>query len=241
MRIFLFICLLLIALPAAAQETLPPVPNSEDIHPAARYDFTSGPRYEKMIDEALKRPPDFDFANFRILYGMTRAYDPLADDTQRRLLTLSESVKKAATPDDEKKALAEYTGALLTHLANIDVVSMALVLGEQDRRFGDPKFFKWIYHGLLNSIIRTGDGTSLQRAYDVVTVGEEIALLHKLNVSVISTSSEHEGVIYYNMHEVEDIVSGARRTIFVDTTKPMVYFEWEKERKARTISLPKQQ
>ncbi len=242
MKVFFFsICILfLAAAPAFAQSPVQtPVPDSADIQPEARYNITAAPRYNQLINQALARPTAFDFSELRLLYTMTPQYDPAADKTQRRLLQLSAQIKNTKDQKILDRTLSAYSNLVFAHLANIDVVAMAEALAEEDKSLGDPEFFKWVYNGLLQSVSVSADGSSVQRAYDVLALGEENALFRSLGLRVLASRGAHEGAIYYNMHETENIKTGERREIFTDVTKPMKYLEWEKGRRNSPVNIPR--
>ena len=128
----------------------------------------------------------------------------------------------------------------MNQLANIDVVSQAIVLAKDDKRFGDPNFFRWMRAGLLQSVLDSGDGVNLFRAYDVVTLGEDTALIGALHVKSIKIETRESGGDYYNLHTVTDADHTGPYTIFVDTTKPMTFLTAQKSRQGRHFFIPRQ-
>jgi hypothetical protein len=128
----------------------------------------------------------------------------------------------------------------MAHLANIDVVTMAYLLSHDDKRFGSPKFFEWMRKGLLQSVTYSGHGTSLKDAYDIITIGEETALLNYLGVRVVNTIAAESGAVYYNMHDVEDPKLDETYTVFVNTTKAMQYLDRKAREKDIEFSIQRQ-
>lgn len=242
MRFFLYslVFFLFTVAPAGAQGTAQPaVPNAEDIHPAARYDYTSTPIYRKMVRDALAMPAGFDFTYLRIYYTLTRSYDPAAERTQRDLLKLADLAQHALSDTARARAAADYQALVLEHLASLDVISMALAMAEQDRRFGDPDFYKWVYRGLLVSALESGDGSSIRDAYEALSVGEEAAILRNLEVKILKAGKPvHAGAIYYTLYKAGDPKTGQIRDIYINITRPMNYLTWEQERKRRSPTLP---
>lgn len=213
-RIFLF---LLILYPITA--------TAQDFEGRESSDFSSGAEYKSLVYDALEMNPNFDFGYFRTLYSSLQNYSPLADDLQRDMLGLAHTIKSEPLSDQRVKALERYTNLTLQNLANIDVVVMALSLSEDDKKFGNPAFFKWMYQGLLENVMRSGTGASFNRAFKVVTLGEESALLSRLGFKILDTTPAHEGSVYYNMHRVQDLKKNQTYTVFVDTTVPMTFLD----------------
>ena len=181
--------------------------------------------------------PDLSFMRFRVLYTEMSHYVPISDGVTREILELAYQVQNGQNAEERGVAQQAYTKLILQHLANIDVVTLALSLSRQDRAFGDPELFSWLHGGLKKSILIAGDGSRLSDAYDVMTLGEETILLKELGVSVLSTQAGREGRVYYNMHEVEDPRDNQRYTVFVETSVPMSFLAEEEAKKPQSLDL----
>ncbi len=214
--------------PAGAQEYKPYQSPGIIIEP----NYAAVPYYEMLVRQALAEKPDnFPFAMFRGYYAMTRQYDPVGEDTLRAMLALSQKAGNDPDPQKRREAFERYGELLAGHLANIEIVNTALALGLDDKRFGDPEFLQWMRAGLLQNILHSGDGSSLMKAYDAVTMGEEVALMQELRLRVLKTESAESGGVYYNMHQVKDRETGQERWIFVDVTRPLDFLERRKREK----------
>lgn len=223
-RFLIPIMLIIFSLPALAQENEKKTVEFVSRDPV---DYVSGADYKKMVYDALEMDPHFDFGYFRVLYSSLRSYAPITDNIQREMLTLANTIRNEPLSDSRIEALERYTNLTLQHLANIDVVVMALSLSEEDKKLGNPAFFKWMYQGLLESVLTSGSGAKLMDAFTVVTLGEESALLARLGLKILDTTPAHEGSVYYNMHRVQDVKNMRTYTVFVNTTIPMEFLEKE--------------
>ena len=123
--------------------------------------------------------------------------------------------------------MAAVRGEVVVASANLAVVAQALSLSKQDRRFGDPDFLTLVRNGLFQDVRNSGTGQTLNDAYDVITMAEETMLLANLDVELVKTISRESGGTYYNMHNVKDRKTGKPYTIFVDTTKPMLFLKYK--------------
>ena len=220
-----------IAPPSFAQDVQ--TPDQTDILAKPYYDFQAQQAWEKQ-------PKDFDFGAFRMRYARTDYYDPLGTAAKDRLVDLAYDIRTEKDADERKKFLEDYKTLIMNQLANIDVVSQAIVLAKDDKRFGDPNFFRWMRAGLLQSVLDSGDGVNLFRAYDVVTLGEDTALIGALHVKSIKIETRESGGDYYNLHTVTDADHTGPYTIFVDTTKPMTFLTAQKSRQGRHFFIPRQ-
>jgi len=186
--------------------------------------YYANPKFDFMVRAAMNSMNDnFRFDRFRSLYTQTRQYDPLGDDTIKEMQNLAYTIQNGETQDDKLEALEAYRNLVMMHMANIRVVAQALSFTKLDKAFGRADFFTWLRKGLIRDVMNPQDGKSLKTAYNVVTLTEETVLLGQLGVSILATSAAQESQIYYNMHEVEDLRTGQKSTIFVNTTRPMRY------------------
>ncbi len=228
------------------QEVTPearPAPKEERryVPPDAPNDYMSVPQYDTMVRNALRtRPKDFNFTALRSYYTLVPQYDPMGDTARREILDLAFKIQNDPDAAVRKDAFDKYGAVVSKHLANIDVVSQALVLSREDKIFGDPKFFEYMRRGLMRSIVESGDGRSLIGAYDAMTLGEETALLSALHLKLLKTDARESGGMYYNMHQVQGNDTYEPYWIFVDVTKPMIFLERKRQSKDNTFVVPRQ-
>lgn len=243
---FLIVVAMLAAQPALAQSEMPPAKERPHYQagpgptPLPGRDELARIYYESLTRQAIMMPPNFDFERFRVNYAQTDQYDPYGNMAKEFLLKLAYTAQTDPDPKKRKEAMEKYGTTLAGHLANLDVVNQALSLSRQDRRFGDPKLFNWLREGITNSVFHSGTGATLDEAYDVMTLGEENALLAKLNLKVLNSKTEHAGIIYYNMHEVKDPVHEATYTVFVDVTQPMTWLEYRRQVENPALAIKRQ-
>ncbi len=200
-------------------------------------DFLVEPRYNHLTRQLIRNTKKFDYGDYRSQYAMSRRYDPMGDEAREKLLNAAYIVQNEQDQETLGAALKEYKSHIMDHLANMSVVLLAMSLSQDDERFGSPEFFMRIRNGLLQSVKYSGDGSSLSNAYSVVTLAEETMLLNSLHVKVLDTTSSHSGILYYNIHEVEDLETGLNHAVFVDITRPMSYLEQKQREKPPVFSL----
>jgi hypothetical protein len=211
------------------------------VRPRHESDYMSVPEYERLVRMAIQlRPANFEFTTLRTYYTYVPQYDPMGDTARREILNLAYAIQNEPDQAKRKEAFDKYGEMVSAHLGNIDVMSQALVLAREDKIFGDPKFFDYMRRGLLRSIMRSGDGRNLVHAYDVMTLGEETALLRALQVKLIKTEPREAGGTYYNMHDVQDPKTQRTYTIFVNVSKPMDFLEYQRQNKDTIFVIPRQ-
>ncbi len=197
--------------------------------------------YHVMAMTAIRdRPKSFEFGVFRSYYTRTDDYDPIGETTRQKVVGLAYTIQNDPDPAVRKQAFDEYGALVTAHLANVDVVSQAYILAQEDKIFGDPKFFEWMRKGLLRNLVKSGDGSSLVRAYDAMTLGEEAMLMNVLGLKVLKTESANSANIYYNTHLVQGPKSPEPYWMFVDVSRPMAALEQKKAQKKGELKIEKQ-
>lgn len=237
----MLLCIALIS--DSAQAQIYGTGKSRDNEPRNYQSYQTVPYYNQMVRDALKnKPPKFDFMQLRIYYSQTPQYDPMSEEALEEMNNYAYIAMNDKDPERVKSAMLAYQTVVSNHLANIEVVTQALSLAKQDKRFGNPEFFIWMKEGLIKTVKISGNGFSLKEAYDVITMQEEIILLGRLRLRPLETLSRKEGIVYYNMHEVQNVDTGRTFTIFVNTSIPMTVIERREEEisKYRTLNIRKQ-
>ena len=236
MRIFTIVALVITLITISVQNAA--AQRLRDAPIVKQKNYLDTPYYNQMARDALSnQPAKFGFMKFRGLYARTRQYDPFGDKALKTINDLVYIVLHDEDPERVETALFAYQTEVSNHLAHIDVVMLALSLAREDKRFGKVKFFEWMRDGLIETVVISGDGYTLAGAYDVITLSEEVILFNRLGFRKIDTKPVKEGIIYYNMHDVEDLRDGTKRTVFVNTSIPMKYLEILKEEQQELFTL----
>lgn len=198
----------------------------------------ANPYYRKEAQKALqKRRGDFQFSRMRDYYVQSSQYNPFADEIKDRLYEISYEVSQRADPVESQPYLDEFDSIIKAHLANMNVILLAISLAEEDARYGDPEFYEWVMRGLLRELLRQGDGDSFDQSYGIITTDEEVLLLQHLGVKILDTELIPYGSRYYNIHMAEDPKTGEKREIFIDVTMPLAKAEHLESVKSRKLDL----
>lgn len=202
---------------------------SQGAHAQSRsYDrsYMANPKYDFMVQQAEKlRSENFRFDQFRVYYTQTRQYDPVGERTLKQLQDYAFTVQQGNASLKTEESLAAYHKLLKDHLANLRILAQAIALSKEDDRFGNPQFLSWVRDGIVKNIMQSGDGKSLQGAYDVITLAEETSIFLELGLKPLKTQAVQEGYYYYNMVDVEDLRTGQKSSLFINTTYPMQFLE----------------
>ncbi|MFK7839777.1 MAG: hypothetical protein AB8B83_05545 [Bdellovibrionales bacterium] len=186
--------------------------------------YRANPYFDHAVRNAmLYMDNQFNFANLRKLYSETSQYDPIGENVINQMQKLAFTVQTGKTTQERAKAIDEYRNLVMMHMGNIRVVAQALSFTKLDKSFGRQRFFMWMRDGLVRSIMAVGDGNSINSAFYVFTMSEETVILGQLGFKVLETIQADQETLFYNMHDVEDIRTGQKKTLFINTTQPMMF------------------
>ncbi|HBR69438.1 MAG TPA: hypothetical protein DEA55_08700 [Rhodospirillaceae bacterium] len=206
--------------------------------------YINDPHYRGLADQAVRyykyQPQNFPFQKFRRHYSGTSWYDPVTDKLREDLLKSAYDLTNSKDQEVVKQAKKNYEEIVSNHMGNIGIIMEALALAREDKRFGDPGFFRWMRDGLIQVIIGSGDGKTLTSAYHTYTADEETMLVAYLGLKLINTEARQEGRIAYNMHLVRDPKTNREYTIFIDVTRAMAKIQNSKKKEKSGIGLLRQ-
>lgn len=214
-KILLTLCLILLgAGPSLAQK--PTVSNYFDYDRAWRAD----PLYDSAVQQSQSMPHAFSFYTLRLYYMQGSHYDPVGEEPQKELFSAAERALQAKDPTQLYDALDTARSVLWNHAANLAVVEMGETLSKRDKRLGKPEYYAWLRKGLMTEVMNSGDGSSPETAYDVITLEEERELLDRLNLKITRSETVQEENEWYNMYEITK-PDGTPSIIFVNATYPL--------------------
>ena len=200
---------------------LPPQAFAQSV--SAPTDYYGDFAYQKLARTLLEYQPRisrFDFTALRSEYTRTQQYDPIGEETLEAMRALAPKIQYAKDDEEAAPYLEDYNILLRDHIAHIAVVAQAIILSRENSRFGDLKKLQAIRDGLLESLLKNGDGLKPETAYEIVTLAEETAVLRSGGYTLNGTQTYKTGVIYYNVHDVRtpDNLQGV---VFTNVTLPM--------------------
>ncbi|HKV42176.1 MAG TPA: DUF4919 domain-containing protein [Blastocatellia bacterium] len=172
--------------------------------------------YEELLEQVKKQDPLVDYAALRMAYTATFSYEPYADLSQKR-----ESMFKALKDKNYSVAIEIADGILKTDYVDIDAHyiehSAYTALGNQ--RLAD--FHGDVAGGLIDSILKSGDGLGPATAYTVICVREEYLVLSVKGLKAGSQELVHDKGHSYDLLNAEDESSGERVRFYFNIDLPM--------------------
>ena len=197
--------------------------------------------YESLVDEVLTSG-EIDFAKARTLrtyYPNTRYYTPFSENLIKRMTAFAYIADTTANLTEVNDALAEYRTLLSQNIANFDVLTFALTLARADVRYGDEIMLNDIRRHMIQDLTNIHEvGRTPEKAYKIVTYGEETFVLEQLNAKVISSEVFQVSRSLFNVHEIETL-DGEVEQIYMNVTSPLRNLKirqiFNEQRERRTI------
>jgi hypothetical protein len=169
--------------------------------------------YAALLERAKNSDSTVDFRELRVLYSRTPAYSPLPDGDY-------EAMQKAFGAGKDERALKLAGRVLERNYVNIDAHLVNMTIHSQTGDTEKLEHDDFMLKGLIGSILDSGDGTSPETAFEVITVREEYLLLEVLGFEMKKQSTLDSDGHTYDMLEVSDPKTGKSGAIYFNVDIP---------------------
>lgn len=175
-------------------------------------------RYAELRRKLSKGERALDFTELRMAYTRTDEYKPYGEDMgpKRALLAALDAGRWDEVLEQSAKILESdyldvnaHFGAYTAHARKGDAA--------------EAEFHKYVFDGLINSIRGSSDGKSTARAFVVISVDEEHALLRFFGLRATGNQLIDEGGHTFNRIAAVDPETGKRFEYYFQVDKP---FNW---------------
>jgi hypothetical protein len=130
--------------------------------------------YDELITRVKKGDTSVDFSHLRFLYTELDSYGPLSPDTKEMFAALREG--------DYKKALKQVDEILAENYLDTHAHFAGMIAADKLGDAARSAHHRYVEKGILDSILRSGDGKSPDTAYKVIFISEEYALVRSLGL-----------------------------------------------------------
>lgn len=195
--------------------------------------------YQQTLQEFKRSPADLknNILRLRGIYSRTSRYAPFAKQVIDKLVGYAYIVDTSKDSLVSNTALDDYRTLLDHHLTNLDVLDLAITMARVNIQFGDEQYFQTIKDGIIAYITARGkDGQTPDRAYKVLTYGEETYLLALTEGTIKKSQVYDVNGRYFNVHDIE-LPNGSPTQIYVDVTTPIVNVFYTQKAMEKTVPL----
>ncbi|HTQ96132.1 MAG TPA: DUF4919 domain-containing protein [Candidatus Acidoferrum sp.] len=170
--------------------------------------------YEALVERAKNKDQTLDFRQLRFAYADSTAPKTDTDEDKKAMM-------KAMREKDFAAVIKHADVVLASNYADMDAHFVEYVAHKERKEDDLAALHKFIFQGLLNSIIDSGDGKSPETAYVVIDVHEEYVVLHFMGVGMPKSQS----YLHKNGHAYDAIVfidpkTNAESTVYFNVDIP---------------------
>lgn len=177
---------------------------------------TGKPKYEALLERVKAGDTTASFKDLRMAYTESQDYAPYGGDSEGR-----KSMLAALNDKNYDKAL-EHAGKILKQ-KYVDIIAH-LVSSIAYNELKNPeraKYHRGIADGLIQSILKSGGGKSLETAYVVIATDEEYSLFNVLGMKVVSQSLVHDKGHRYDKMDALDLRTNQTTTFYFNVDIPL--------------------
>lgn len=158
--------------------------------------------YKKLATQARNydRRNEFPFARMANAYANGPDYDPYGKETIEMLYKLAYDVENIKDPEVLEKKYLQFTNIVNDHLGNLGVINAVISLTRQNAILGDIEFFQWVKNGLIERLLRSGNGYNPATAYRIISLEEESLLLIQRNLELIDREYFSTGNQFFHVY-----------------------------------------
>lgn len=168
-----------------------------------------GAQYAALVAQ-VKAGQTVDFGQLRDAYAESPDYDPYST----KITDLLQQMRTAGNSDDCQTVVARAKSIIEIQFVSIDAHLYSAACYNKLGQSAEAEKARTIGRGLLQSVIKSGDGKTAKTAFNVISVAEEYAVLLALNIQY---SEQALVTIDGSSYDVFSVKSG-------DKSVPSVYF-----------------
>jgi hypothetical protein len=163
--------------------------------------------FDALLAKVKKSDDSVDFAQLRRLYTQTDAYSPYGDSAKKEMYTVLNN-------NDFKKARSLADEALTENYLNIDAHLVKMIACDKLGEAACSAHHKYVAKGIIDSILKSGDGKSTKGAMFVISVAEEYAVIRVLGLRPVGQALNHSEGHSYDVLTVMDPNTKEESTLY---------------------------
>jgi Domain of unknown function (DUF4919) len=185
--------------------------------PVAALDQPS--EYATLLASLKAGKTDIDYARLRLSYMDSPEYKT-AKDTSDSETAMVDALNKRDYP----AALKNAEIVLDSSYVNMDAHFVAMVANREMGAKDKSEFHSAVFHGLIKSILDSGDGKSTEKAWVVINVAEEYVILRVLGFKPSGQSLVNKDGHSYDVMKVKDAQDGTEHTFYFNVDIPFKHY-----------------
>ncbi|MGO9637889.1 MAG: DUF4919 domain-containing protein [Terracidiphilus sp.] len=175
--------------------------------------------YATLLASLKAGKTDIDYARLRISYMDSPEYKAAKDvsDSDKAMI---DALNKKDYPAALKKAEIVLDSAYV----NMDAHFVAMVANRELGAKDKSEFHSAVFRGLIKSILDSGDGKSMEKAWVVINVEEEYVVLRFLGFRPSEQSLVNKDGHSYDVMKVKNAEDGTEQTFYFNVDIPFKHY-----------------
>jgi len=183
---------------------------------AATYSIQEAkPSYESLLERIHKSDPAADFTALRLAYADAPPKDAGGNDPD-----VSRSMFSAMRDKKYGKAIEYAERIMKGNFVDIDAHLVASAAYKEKGDAEKEKFHRYVYEGLIKSILNSGDGKSQETAFTVISTEEEYVVLRVYGLVPGSQSLLSAKGHYYDRLDAMNPKTNEKVTLYFNIDRP---------------------
>jgi hypothetical protein len=159
---------------------------------------------------------NIDYGRLRVTYMESPEYKNAKDTTKEE-----KAMEVALGAKDYAGALKNAEAVLSNEYVNMDAQFVAYVANKETGATDQAEFHRAVFHGLVDSIFKSGDGKSPEKAWVVIKVHEEYVILRVLGYRPSEQALVNKDGHAYDEMTVKNQDDGTEAKFFFNVDIPM--------------------
>ena len=215
-----FLVLVFVVIPVSAQTPQATPPNEP---PKPTEKETSKPaqktKYDALLEKVQQKDSSVNFTELRHAFYESPNYHPQSPMMSYR------PMNAALAQKNYEEALKIAESVLAKNFVEINAHMTAQIAYQETGNAEKAEFHKFMVDGLLNSIKSSRDGTSKEKAFEVISINEEYGLIRSLGLRPIKQALQEDKGHFYDVITVVDPQTNQQSQLYFNIDKP---FKWKK-------------
>jgi hypothetical protein len=175
------------------------------------------PTYEELVARAKTGDANVDYLALRNAHAESPSYDPYGSKLGKLQSEMFDAYRRA----DCAAVVAKAESILAVNFVHVDAHLLAGLchgkLGNEEATRRERQ----IARGLIDSILKSGDGKSEQSAFVVIQIAEEYSMLRLLGLQPLNQSLIHAQGHSYDRFEAKSNDTGQQVVVFFNIDRPL--------------------
>jgi hypothetical protein len=174
--------------------------------------------YASLLERAKRSDPTLDFKELRMAYTETKDYSPYSNDREALRAVVAALVSK-----EYDKALTQADKILSSNYVDINAHFGAFAAHKALQHADQSAFHRFMFDGLLKSVVNSGDGKTEETAFIVISTDEEYVLFDFLGLRPTGQALVNKDGHSYDKMTAVDPKTNQTVVYFFNIDKP---FNW---------------